>query len=101
MSPRQRILLWLLTISMLSLALGLAISADAQEPIGLFPDNPELAPGFVRLCVEPPSYQPGGAGPSVPPWPERYRGLRSPDCLISNRGFRSVVLSSRKCSTET
>jgi len=29
----------------------LAAIAQAQEPIDLFPDNPELATGFVRICA--------------------------------------------------
>jgi hypothetical protein len=51
MRSHQRVLASVFTISVLSLALGLGTSATAQEPIDLFPDNPELASGFVRICA--------------------------------------------------
>jgi hypothetical protein len=51
MNRRQRLFIWLFTTSLLSVTLSLGTSAHAQEPIDLFPDNPELAPGFVRVCA--------------------------------------------------
>lgn len=35
----------------LTIAVLLVGSVQAQEPLDLFPDNPELASGFVRLCA--------------------------------------------------
>ena len=49
MRRRQGMLASFVAVSMLILLLG--ISAQAQEPIDLFPDNPELASGFVRVCA--------------------------------------------------
>jgi endonuclease/exonuclease/phosphatase family metal-dependent hydrolase len=44
--PGSLCIVWVVTV-----ALALAIPAHAQEPIDLFPDNAELAQGFVRVCA--------------------------------------------------